>query len=167
MVLSIGGERSAARTAWYIRTKKLIHQDDQVRATAVENSHYASKRIDRQSYGELKSYAYRFETTDRTIVVTGDAGPSDAVADLALGPDILVSEVINIDLITAFLKQSFNATDHQLQPTMEHMKIEHMTPGEVGKLVAKRRGATVQGSGRCGARSRSVVIRLTTRDFGI
>jgi ribonuclease BN (tRNA processing enzyme) len=91
----------------------------------------------KQSFGEVKSYAYRFETPDRTIVFTGDTGPSDAVADLALGADILVSEVINIDLVTAFLKKTFNATDQHLQPLTEHMKTEHLIPNEVGKLAAK------------------------------
>lgn len=39
------------------------------------------------------SYGYRFETPDRTIVISGDARAGDAVADACGGCDVLVHEV--------------------------------------------------------------------------
>jgi ribonuclease BN (tRNA processing enzyme) len=39
------------------------------------------------------AYGYRFQTADRTIVVSGDTRPTDAVADACNGCDILVHEV--------------------------------------------------------------------------
>jgi len=39
------------------------------------------------------SYGYRFETPDRTIVISGDARGTDAVADACRGCDVLVHEV--------------------------------------------------------------------------
>ena len=39
-----------------------------------------------------KSYSYRFEIPDRVFVFTGDTSPSDAVAELAQGADLLVTE---------------------------------------------------------------------------
>jgi ribonuclease Z len=39
------------------------------------------------------SYGYRFETDDRSIVISGDTAPSDAVVDACSGCDLLVHEV--------------------------------------------------------------------------
>ncbi len=39
------------------------------------------------------SFGYRFETADRTVVISGDTGPSEAVVDACNGCDLLVHEV--------------------------------------------------------------------------
>jgi ribonuclease BN (tRNA processing enzyme) len=45
-------------------------------------------------HGAFKhSLAYRFETPDRSIVISGDSGPSDALVAACAGCDILVHEV--------------------------------------------------------------------------
>lgn len=44
-----------------------------------------------------QSFAYRFTTPDKVIVVSGDATPSDAVADACGGCDILVHEVYSAE----------------------------------------------------------------------
>jgi hypothetical protein len=51
---------------------------------AVENSHY---KFPPQSpgYRKHKSYAYRFDTADRSIVFKGDTGPNEAISSLAKG----------------------------------------------------------------------------------
>jgi ribonuclease Z len=41
------------------------------------------------------AYGYRFQTADRTIVVSGDTSPSDAVAKACDGCDVLVHEIIS------------------------------------------------------------------------
>jgi ribonuclease BN (tRNA processing enzyme) len=40
-----------------------------------------------------QSFGYRFETTDRTIVISGDTGPTDAIAKACNGCDVLLHEV--------------------------------------------------------------------------
>lgn len=40
------------------------------------------------------AYGYRFDTPDRSIVISGDTSPSDAVAEACNGCDVLVHEVI-------------------------------------------------------------------------
>ena len=62
-----------------------IFQDANVKVTAVENSHFHFQPGS-PGFGKYKSYAYRFDAPDRSIVFTGDTGPSDAVAGLAKGP---------------------------------------------------------------------------------
>ncbi len=41
------------------------------------------------------SYGYRFQTPDRTIVLSGDTSPSDVVAKACNGCDVLVHEIIS------------------------------------------------------------------------
>ena len=63
----------------------MILQDANVKVTAIENSHF---NFPTTSPGKYKSYAYRFDTPDRSVVFTGDTGPSDAIAELAKGADM-------------------------------------------------------------------------------
>jgi ribonuclease BN (tRNA processing enzyme) len=47
------------------------------------------------------SYAYRIDSAASCVVFSGDTGPSDAVADLARGADVLVHEVMDIEAMIA------------------------------------------------------------------
>ena len=69
-------------------------QDDNVKVTSVENTHFHFPPGS-PGYGKYKSYAYRFDTPGRSVVFTGDTGPSEAIAELANGADLLVSEATN------------------------------------------------------------------------
>jgi ribonuclease BN (tRNA processing enzyme) len=61
----------------------LVYKDDRVTVRAFAVPHGAWQR----------SYAYRFDTLDRSVVVSGDSGPSDALVAACNGCDILVHEV--------------------------------------------------------------------------
>jgi len=41
----------------------------------------------------MESYGYRFDTSDRTIVITGDTNPTQATIDACRGCDVLIHEV--------------------------------------------------------------------------
>ena len=45
----------------------------------------------------LEAYGYKFETADKTIVISGDTTPTDALVEAATGCDILVHEVYSVD----------------------------------------------------------------------
>jgi ribonuclease BN (tRNA processing enzyme) len=45
------------------------------------------------AHGDLQAYGYRFETPDRTIVISGDTKPSEAIVENCHGCDVLVHEV--------------------------------------------------------------------------
>jgi ribonuclease BN (tRNA processing enzyme) len=48
------------------------------------------------NHGEVpQAFGYRFETPDRTIVISGDTSPSQSVIDNCDGCDILVHEVMS------------------------------------------------------------------------
>lgn len=64
-------------------TAGVVFRDERVTVRAFAVPHGAWKH----------SYAYRFDTPDRSIVVSGDSGPSDALVPACSGCDILVHEV--------------------------------------------------------------------------
>ncbi len=60
-----------------------------------ENSHYIAgpELPDAEGYISL---SFRFNLADRSITYTGDTGPSEAVIELAVNTDVLVSEMMDI-----------------------------------------------------------------------
>jgi ribonuclease BN (tRNA processing enzyme) len=61
----------------------VVFEDANVKVTAFEVAHG----------GWSQAFGYRFETPDRTIVISGDTRPSDAIVDNCRSCDILVHEV--------------------------------------------------------------------------
>ena len=61
----------------------VIFEDANVRVTAFEVTHGTWPQV----------FGYRFETPDRTIVISGDTAPTDAIVEFCRGCDILVHEV--------------------------------------------------------------------------
>jgi ribonuclease BN (tRNA processing enzyme) len=115
-----------------ITAPTLIFQDDTVRVTAVANTHFATLPDRKMSFGPLRSYTYRFDTPDPSIVFTGDTGPSPAVVALAKNADILVTEMIDLPSVAAKLRRN----GWNDPAAIEHMKQYHLTPEEIGKLAS-------------------------------
>ena len=65
----------------------VVYEDARVRVTAVAVHHGSWPR----------AYAYRFETADRTIAVSGDTRPTDAIIEACNGCDVLVHEVYSAE----------------------------------------------------------------------
>ena len=116
--------------------QKIVYRDDRVRVTAVENAHYITIPADRRPAGAARSFAYRFDTPDRSFVFTGDTGPSAAVEQLAAGADVLVSEVLDPDALAALLT-SLKSDPAQKASFVAHMEQEHLTPEAIGRLAVK------------------------------
>lgn len=96
----------------------VVYGDSLVTVTAFEVSHGKWPH----------AYGYRFQTPDRTIVVSGDTSPSDAVANACNGCDVLVHEIISSESLKA------RTADWQAYHRAYH------TPGyELGEVAAKAR----------------------------
>lgn len=63
-----------------------VYQDDKVTIEAFSVSH-----------GGLEVYGYKFTTPDKTIVISGDTCPQEALIEAATGCDILVHEVYSAE----------------------------------------------------------------------
>lgn len=121
-----------------IRGPGLVFQDANIRVTAAENCHYHFSK-GTPGYHWQQSFSFRFETPDRVIVFSGDTGPcGDMLPTFARGADILVHEVIDLPAIQAMLESrndGTNAKPGQLEALMTHMRTEHTTPEEVGRVA--------------------------------
>src|SRR6185437_4172291 len=113
-------------------------QDNKIRVTAAENSHYILMSAEMQK--QMKSYSYRIETPHGVIVFTGDTGPSDAVTQLAKGADVLITEVEDLGQVTKFVN-GFAEQNHwsaeRTSDLMAHMRQEHINETEVGEMATK------------------------------
>lgn len=67
----------------------VVYRDSNVTVTAFEVPH--------ANWPRGHSFGYRFQTADRTIVISGDTRPSDAVVKACDGCDVLVHEVYSAD----------------------------------------------------------------------
>jgi ribonuclease BN (tRNA processing enzyme) len=117
----------------------MIFQDANVKVTAVENTHFNFPQGS-PPYGKYKSFSYRFDTPGRSVVFTGDTGPSDALTELAKGADVLVTEVTVTDDVIEVFKGSgaWQAkTPDEQAGWIRHMHEEHVTPEDVGRMAAK------------------------------
>lgn len=106
----------------------VVHSADGLTVTAVENSHYALTEFE----SPQKSYALRFDAPDRSIVFTGDTGESREVEDLARAADVLISEMVTDEDVAAVPP-----------PVQAHMRAEHLSPTQVGRLAATAGVGTV------------------------
>lgn len=109
----------------------MIYQDDKIRVTAAENTHY--QLFAAKYRASMKSYSYRFDTRYGSIVFTGDTGPSAAVVALAKDADVLITEVEDLNAI----ENSERATAQKSgDKRLEHMRAEHLPFKAVGELAA-------------------------------
>ncbi|WP_228000476.1 MBL fold metallo-hydrolase [Nocardia australiensis] len=84
------------------------------------------------------AFAYRFDTPDGSIVVSGDTNVSANLIDLARGADYLVHEVIDPD----FVEQLTSPLPPDIgEPLRQHLLEAHTTIEQVGRDVAQPAGA--------------------------
>jgi len=98
----------------------LVMQDDNVKVTAALVTHPPIEH----------AFAYRFDTADRSIVISGDTARSDALIALARGADVLVHEcmwVPAVDRIAASLPNAATLKKHIID---SHTPIE-----DVGRVA--------------------------------
>ena len=115
----------------------LVYQDANIRVLAITNDHYHFG-ADSESRRVARSYSYRIEAGGRAIVFTGDTGWSPHVVALARGADLLVSEVIDLASIEGQMRAGNAARPAlALEPLLEHLRQDHLTPEQVGRLAAE------------------------------
>lgn len=99
----------------------VVYEDARVKVTAALNHHPPVER----------SFAYRFDTADRSIVISGDTAPSDRVVALARGADVLVHEVMYVPGIDRIM-----GTDSNARRLRQHLIDSHTSTEDVGKVAA-------------------------------
>jgi ribonuclease BN (tRNA processing enzyme) len=98
----------------------LVMEDERVRVTAAIVPH-----------GPIKpAFAYRFDSADRSIVISGDTAYSEALIELSRGADVLVHEAIYAPAIERLLARNPNAANLR-----QHLLLGHTTPEDAGRVA--------------------------------
>jgi ribonuclease BN (tRNA processing enzyme) len=106
-----------------------------IAVTAASNSHYSLEE-DRADTERALSLSYRFDLPERSILFTGDTGPSSNVEHLAHGVDLLVSEIMDVDTALADLRRTRpDVSPAALEFVRQHFIHEHLTADQVGILA--------------------------------
>lgn len=71
-----------------IKSGGVVYKDANVTVTAFVTKH------------AMESYGYRFDTPDRSIVISGDTNPTQATIDACRGCDVLIHEVLTHDWLS-------------------------------------------------------------------
>jgi ribonuclease BN (tRNA processing enzyme) len=98
---------------------RLVMQDENVKVTAALVNHPPV----------VPAFAYRFDTADRSIVISGDTTPCENLIKLAQGADVLVHEVIHKPSLAKLVARVPNA-----DRLLEHIVASHTTHEDVGKV---------------------------------
>src|SRR5215510_14394077 len=98
--------------AWKVHAHEIkpgvIYKDEKVMVTAFATKH------------AMESYGYRFETPDRTIVISGDTSPVEETIKACNGCDVLIHEAQPIELL-AKMPESMRAFDAKYHTTTEQL----------------------------------------------
>jgi ribonuclease BN (tRNA processing enzyme) len=105
-----------------------VFRDDHVRVTAAKVPHPPL---------EL-ALAYRFDTADRSIVISGDTNESDELVKLAAGADVLVHEVMLAERVRELVRNLPNG-EALARSIISH----HTTAEQVGRVAAAARVKTL------------------------
>ena len=99
----------------------LVMQDDNVKVTAALVHHPPIE----------KAFAYRFDTADRSIVISGDTAMSKNLVALAKGADVLVHEALWVPAVDRLVASVPNATTLK-----EHIIASHTSAEDCGRVAA-------------------------------
>lgn len=125
----------------HVRTVELSGGDTvtigKIRLTVAANSHYSYPAGSSEA-ARFQSLSLRFDLADRSIVYTGDTGPSTAVETLAAGANLLVCEIVDVDAAMASLRRARPSMPlAQLEAIRPHFAEQHLTADEIGKMGAR------------------------------
>jgi ribonuclease BN (tRNA processing enzyme) len=77
------------------------------------------------------AFAYRFDTADRSIVISGDTNRSDALIELARGADVLVHEALFVSAVDRLVLRVPNAS-----ALKQHIIASHTSVEDCGRVAA-------------------------------
>ena len=115
----------------------------QINVTAVGNSHFALEG-GRAENLNTASLAFRFDLPDRSIVYTGDTGPSARVEQLARDADLLVAELMDpAAAIAEARRRRPDIPDAALKLVEQHFRLQHLSPEEAGRMASRARAKSL------------------------
>ncbi|MCW5969133.1 MAG: MBL fold metallo-hydrolase [Blastocatellales bacterium] len=98
----------------------LVMQDENVKVTAALVHHPPV----------VPSFGYRFDASDRSIVISGDTAPSDNLIKLAQGADVLVHDALYVPGVDRLVARVPNAA-----PLKQSIMSHHTTAEDAGRVA--------------------------------
>jgi ribonuclease BN (tRNA processing enzyme) len=103
-----------------------VYADENVRVTAILVDHRPV----------FPAFAFRFETADGSVVISGDTGVCDNLVTISKDADLLLHECIDLEWISSLVGPESNNPDPYL---MQHMLAAHTSIDQVGPQAEKAR----------------------------
>ncbi|MFK7828726.1 MAG: MBL fold metallo-hydrolase [Congregibacter sp.] len=104
--------------------------------TTAENSHFKIPEAS-GTPEKAKALSFRFDLEDRSIVYTGDTGPSVAVEKLAKNADLLIIEMMDIPAVLENVRKNNPGAPPKMMAGIEwHFRAHHLLPTQVGEMAA-------------------------------
>ena len=117
-----GGLQPHTAVGWRVAATEVtggpVYRDSNVTVTAIAVPHD----------GWAVSLAYRFETRDRVVVISGDTRPSDAIVEACNGCDLLIHEVYSVQGLAV-----------RSPPWQKYHADAHTSAAELAALAARAR----------------------------
>jgi ribonuclease BN (tRNA processing enzyme) len=146
IVIRRDGMEKAPPEGWKVHVHEIragvVYKDENVTVTAFPTRH-----------GEWKeSYGYRFDTADRSIVISGDTTPVQAVIDACRGCDILVHEAQTMKFLNNPMRPNAQGYDIKAYVAKYHTTTEQLaelaTKAKPGLLVLYHNPITLRPESR-------------------
>lgn len=110
-----------------------VFRNERVTVMAVENTHFPERAKAKMPY---RSFAYRFNTADRSFVLSGDTAYSTNLVALARGCDYFVCEAM-----TSAARQQYEsdaaATNANTESIGRHILETHSSTQDVGRMATE------------------------------
>ena len=100
------GDQRGNREGWRVNAHEIksgvVYKDATVKVTAFPTQH------------AMESYGYRFDTPDRSVVISGDSSPTDETIKACKGCDVLIHEARAMEMFNQLPedRRSFGAHNH-------------------------------------------------------
>lgn len=107
-----------------------VYADDRVSVTATLVQHPPM----------APAFAFRFNSAHGSVTVSGDTAPSENLARLAAGCDLLLHEAIDLESVAASYPK---ASPQDLAASLGHHRRAHTTPEDAGRIAAAARVRTL------------------------
>lgn len=118
----LDGAEPINTTGWQVNA----HEVDNGVVYADSNVRVIAFRVPHGDWADGTTFGYRFETADRTVVVSGDTRPSEAIVQACGGCDVLVHEVYSAERL--------GARDSEWQ---RYHRAAHTSTGDLADLAVR------------------------------
>lgn len=98
----------------------VVYEDELVTVSAILVSHHPT----------APAFAFRFDTLEGSVTISGDTAPCRNMVRLAEGTDLLLHEAINLELMATKYKDP-----KMLEATMDHHRRAHTTAEQAGQIA--------------------------------